>query len=285
MKTANGESLSPHGYGNTVLRFIATIERGNMETTIYAIYYNNVIVYVGQTKNLNRRRKEHFKAIENKEYVLNNGIVLESNSCSIEAIDVCDYKYRLKLEEYYILKFNTLRYGLNYCLGQTRPQSKEEKIKRSNALKGRKFSEEHKRKLSESRKPGIYSEEGKKKLSIAQKKRWTKEEREKQSIAVKNRIKNNPEHAKLISKGLKKYYENTTEEQRAKNGSGSRKLFVSMNESGEELKVYTNKEALELASKNNHKSIKPLDYAIKSNKMLYGFYWKKVLEKEYYKNK
>lgn len=256
-----------------------------MEITIYAIYYNNVIVYVGQTKNLNRRIKEHFKAMENREYVLNNGIVLESNNCSIEAIDICDYCDRLKLEEYYILKFNTLRYGLNRCLGQSRPQSEEEKIKRSNTMKGRKFSNEHKINLSKSRKPGIYSEEGRKKLSIAQKKRWTKEEREKQSIAIKNRIKNNPEHAELISKGLKKYYENTTKEQRAKNGSGSRKLFISMNENGDELKVYTNKEALELANKNNHKSTKPLDYAIKTNKMLYGFYWKKVLEKEYYKNK
>lgn len=253
-----------------------------MEIFIYVIKLYDEIVYVGQTKNFDRRRGEHIRNIKGNQYRLNDGRMLKLENCSIEIIDKCDYNNRLKVEEEYIIKFDTLKYGLNYCLAQTRPQTEEEKMKRSNTLKGRKFTEEHKRNLSKSRYVGMYSEEGKQKLSEAQKRRFDKcGEREKQSERSKKNWESEV-YKERFKNSINKYYENATDEQRKRHGSGSRKVFIMLDDSYNEIKVLNNSEALALAKENNHQTTKPIDYAIKNNKKLYGYYWKKVLEKEYY---
>jgi len=121
----------------------------------------NQAIYIGQSKNIERRWKVHQKRFPKDQY-------------SYEVILVVPPEHDIDLlERLFIDVYDSHRNGLNKTIGGTAIKAKypdaETRTKISAAKKGKLFSEETKAKMSEAHKGKTKSEEHKAKLSAATK--------------------------------------------------------------------------------------------------------------------
>jgi len=133
---------------------------------IYKIATNvNDHIYIGSSKNLKRRFREHFRELErgkHKNSKLQNHVNKYGiGVLTIEIIEeVFEVEFLIEREQVYLDSFNPF---FNTCIIADRPlgikQSDETKRKVSLAVKGRVFSEQHKARISESLKGKRKSEE------------------------------------------------------------------------------------------------------------------------------
>jgi group I intron endonuclease len=168
--------------------------------TIYLITnVTNQKKYIGQTKNLKRRLKSHFKGSKLREHSFARAIrKYGQENFEVSILEECDDDTVDSRERYWIEKFNTMNpeFGYNLESGGNACKciSQEAKTKMSNArkawyaalseeekqafrakIKGKKLSNEHKEKLLASVKGIPKSEQHKQKIAIAHLTRVCKE--------------------------------------------------------------------------------------------------------------
>jgi group I intron endonuclease len=132
--------------------------------------------YVGQSKDVFKRWKEHSNLAAKKKYALQNAFVLYGiDKFSFEVLEECDREMLNDKEVYWISCFDSVApngYNLTSGGGQGVTVSDETKAKQSAVRKGRKLrprSEEHKANISAVRKGKKQSEEHKAKRSASMK--------------------------------------------------------------------------------------------------------------------
>lgn len=132
-------------------------------------------VYIGQTVNYEKRKKNH------KNYLLNNKHCNSHlqrafnkyglNSFKMELIQQCEIDELDDLEKFYIKKYDCCdeKHGYNMMYGgqKYRKFTPEVREKMSRARKGKKLSEEHKRKISLANKNKVMSKEAIEKMKLA----------------------------------------------------------------------------------------------------------------------
>jgi len=142
-----------------------------MNSGVYKITSPSGRVYIGQSKNIDRRIKE-YKKMSNcngqpKLYLsfLKHG----SENHSYEVLELCDLDIINERERYWQEYFNCIKEGLNCCYVKTNEKkmvvSDEARKKMSVAGKGKKQSKEHVLKRTESKKGYRHSEETKRKIA------------------------------------------------------------------------------------------------------------------------
>lgn len=153
---------------------------------IYKITSPSNKIYIGQSKNINRRKRTYINLNSNScgQIKLYRSIIKYGWDAHVfEFIHECK-EYELNgLEEYYIKFYNTFdtENGMNLTSGGNSPIfSEESKKKMSKSGKGKHFNKifsiERRRKMSLARKNIIFTEEYRKKLGIACSRRIIKEE-------------------------------------------------------------------------------------------------------------
>lgn len=122
--------------------------------------------YIGSSKNINKRRKEHFSELRRNSHC--NSILQRiynkygENNFLIEVLELCPEEDQFIKEQYYI---DILKPKLNICKiveknfwsGKHHTEETKEKISKAN--KGKKISDEHKKIISQSNKTRIVSDE------------------------------------------------------------------------------------------------------------------------------
>lgn len=190
-----------------------------MKSGVYKLVANNGDVYIGGTKNLKSRQKNHFYTLQKgihhnpllQKYANEHGV----DSLTFEVIEYCSEQDIVSREQYYMdaLKpaFNIAKEakhpnawkGRHHTLDAKRKLSiatssrpgyqhtKESKAKISNGNKGKKRSEEYKKRLSDARK-GVkrkpFTEEHKRKMSEARKGFKMSEESKKKLSETRKRM-------------------------------------------------------------------------------------------------
>lgn len=158
---------------------------------IYKITSPTGKVYIGQSRDINKRIKQYSCLSCKKQPILYKSIFKHGfNSHNVEIIEKCIIKDLNKRERYWQEFYDVLGVnGLNCCLTKTdelprlsRPFTQEHKQKISKALKGRIITQQARQKLREANLGKKASKETKKKMSDFQKKQvHSKERRENMS--------------------------------------------------------------------------------------------------------
>jgi len=135
----------------------------NFNSGIYMILNTaNNKSYIGSSKHLDRRFKEHLRFLKNNKHY-NNHLQRSWNKYNEDKfqfwiLENCNTDVLIERENYFIEKYNTLKEGYNMCMADMSI-----------------FSEEHKKKISESKMGHVVSEETRKKLShYTKKQKWNK---------------------------------------------------------------------------------------------------------------
>ena len=216
--------------------------------------------YIGQTKDFNKRHRQHINESYNR-YPIDRAF----NKYGIENFEIIILKENLSTqcllnfwECYYIEKYDCLS-SENYniasggfngysCAGKTEEEMKEHNRKISEKNKGRKFTEEHKRKLSESRNgeknPNYgkhFTDEHKRKLSESNK-NPSKETRMKISEANKGRKRSEDVKQKMSESRKGKnngfYNKNHSKEQKEKWSRERRVKVCQYDKQGKLIKIW-----------------------------------------------
>jgi len=139
---------------------------------IYKITSPSGRVYIGQSKNLERRKRDYEKYIKNSNRQVKLLASLNKygwENHTFEIIEECNFDDLNKCERYWQEFYDSIENGLNciYTKTENKPAqfSETSKLKMKQSRIGKKASEETKKKMSESRKGYKFSEDIKKKMS------------------------------------------------------------------------------------------------------------------------
>lgn len=116
--------------------------------------------YIGQTKNLAQRRRQHLWRLRDGSHgnkdLQNDWNLFGENAFKLHCLEECSDDRLLDKERYWISKKNSYEYGYNLTTGGLGPEnlvhSEESRQKMSTSQTGRKHSEQTKKRMSESAK-------------------------------------------------------------------------------------------------------------------------------------
>ena len=141
---------------------------------IYKITSPSKKIYIGQSRNIKKRWKEHrLTTKKHKSALVNSFLKYGVENHIFEVIEECLIESLNERERYWQEFYNVIdsKKGLNCLLVKTNTKNSiisiETRNKISKAGKGRKFTEEHKNKISIANKGKVYSEETKNKMRLS----------------------------------------------------------------------------------------------------------------------
>lgn len=133
-----------------------------MKNIIYALFFPNDKIYIGQSNNFSNRMRSHKSSSKTHNTYLQNAIKKYGwENIQKEILLECDIKYVDFFERAFITGYNSMYKNRGYNLesggSKNKKVSEMTKMKLSKIGKGRKLSELHKMKISESKKGNILS--------------------------------------------------------------------------------------------------------------------------------
>ena len=178
-----------------------------MSSGIYAlINRNNGKRYIGQSRQIEKRRRTHFRLLENNQHF---NIHLQrawngGDRFDFEVIEECSKEYLNDREVYWIQEFNTMVDGYNLCKGGDATDgyhfTDEQKAKISKANKGRKVKEETIKRRNESRTRHIQND---KDFAEKMMESWKRQAKERNFGGWNRGIPCPEEQKKIVSEKLK----------------------------------------------------------------------------------
>ena len=142
---------------------------------IYKITNPKGRIYIGASKDINKRLNIHYKYscnVKSQKKLYRSFIKYGIDKHNFEIVELCSLEELFEKEIYWINFYNSFNKGLNLTLGgenppiQSKPKSEEHKKKISSALKGKKHTDETKEKLRKARKKQIFTDEQNKKRAL-----------------------------------------------------------------------------------------------------------------------